>query len=688
MKIELEYINKLPVFITKNPKTLGSKIFGASLDKSKEFWRYPAFPPFLDRVLHDLEEVYKHLDFSPEAQNYLDNQHTEEEWFDYARNVTLPGSYKSYQHQSEGLGRLLCNYRYILQWEMGTGKTKPVIDLAYLLRKKVLVLCPPVAIGTWLKEVEKHTDSTLSAVGMTGTRKRKLKILNNCAQKDFLIVSYDTARRYGIPTVFGQARKLVLEKKQREEPISLTRALRMVNDPKKQTQLMDDWIKGREVKDIKEEVKDLTRDSYQWISQLTEFSIIVADESHRIKTIESQRTKVCMRLAAKFSRRYLLSGTLSLGDPRDLYPQLKFLAPYILPTQYDKFCRKHIAYAHQNKPIVVGYKKLDELNRLVSWVSDQKKLADCVDLPERTFVPLYFDLTQKQRKDYNEAITDMSITRYLHDPLEIQNNAICLSKLLQICSGFYYDTHKLTDICDDCPYLRQCIARGTQPGSSKCVYNKTQLTQQSREIVRYSPNPKLEFLNEFLDNLLNAPNNKVIIWANFIAELDDIEKILQAKKLKYVRADGTNTSQMYLMESTFQTDPSCRIFLGQVSVGISITLTAAKYTIYYSRNWSLENWLQSQNRNYRIGQEEKTVVYILCGRHTVEIQQLSALRSKKDIASTLTQHINCLICSRYSKCLKEGIEPWSDDCILQKNVIKQPTRAGIIELQEDTKEDA
>lgn len=685
MKIELRHVNELPVFVTENPDPQGNRVFGASLDKSKSFWRYPAFPPFLDRVLYALEKVYRCLDFSTEAQVYLNNLHNEDDWIEYAHETPLPGPYDNYDHQATGLGKLLHNYRYILQWEMGTGKTKPVIDLAYLLRKKVLVLCPPVAIGTWVKETKKHTDGQLSTVTLTGERKRKLRVLNQCDNTDILITSYSTARLHGIPTVSTQARKLVLDKLKRHEPLPLTQTLKMLNDPETQKRLISDWLQGRKIKNIRAEVKELIQNSRQWLSQLDRY-IIVADESHRIKQLESQQTKVAMRLAAKFPRRYLLSGTLSLGDPRDIYPQMGFLAPYILPMHYDQFCRKHVVYADQNKHIVVGYKGLDQLNRLVSRLSDQKRLNDCVDLPERTFIPLYFDLSAKQKKDYNEAITNMSITGDRDEPLEIQNNAIRLSKLLQICSGFYYAPHKLINICDTCPHIRKCIAKNIQPGSPSCVHSKTFSMQQPREITRYAKNPKLELLDTFLDDLLTNPREKVIIWANFTAELDDIESKLRTKKISYVRADGTNTKNMASMESTFQHDPKCRVFLGQIAVGISITLTAARYTIYYSRNWSLEDWLQSQNRNYRIGQKEKTMVYILCGRNTVETQQLAALQAKKDIATSLTQHVNCLICSKYKTCLAEKIEPWSDHCILQQRVIKRPTRAGIIELGKDTKE--
>jgi len=682
MKIGLNSINGTPVFTVEDPTSTGGRVFGGTLDRSKTHWRFPAFPPFVERVLHDLGKVYKPLEFSPEAQAWVDTLKTEADWIEYASQVKLPGPFKNYEHQAIGLGKLLHNYRYILQWEMGTGKTKPIIDLAYLLGEKVLVLCPLVASRNWEKEVRKHTDRGLSPLAMLGSRGKKLRILNDHDSADVFIVTYDTARLHGMPSIAPKVMKLVAEQRGYTPPDSLKRALIHLNDPAIQLRLAKEWLKGRSAKEIGKEARELAHGSLQWITQLG-CSVIVADESHRIKHIKSQRTKICMRLAAKFPRRYLLSGTLSLGDPRDLYPQLKFLAPYVLPYDYQKFCNKYVVYSQWNKHVVVGYKKLDTLNKVVTGISDRRELDDCVDLPERTTETIYFDLTKAQLHDYNQAVEQMVIDRPNTEPLELQNGAIRLNKLLQICSGFFYSPKGGENLCDSCPNLRKCVAQGIHPGSPLCILDAA---QSERETLRYATNPKLNMLEEFLDDLRENPKAKVIVWANFEAELDDIEGLLVKKKLGYVRVDGSNSKKMSEMEDTFQGDSECRVFLGQIKTGISVTLTAAKYTIYYSRSWSLEDWLQSRNRNYRIGQTEKTVIYHFCARKTVETQQIAALQSKQDISSSLTKHVNCMLCVQYPTCVKEKIDPWTDGCILGREAKKRITKVGVVHLGEDTEE--
>jgi SNF2 family DNA or RNA helicase len=682
MKIGLSALNETPIFTVEDPTSTGSRVFGGTLDRSKTHWRFPAFPPFVERVLHDLGKVYKPLTFSAEAEAWIGMLKTEEEWIEYASNVKLPGPFQNYEHQAVGLGKILHNYRYILQWEMGTGKTKPIIDMTYLLKEKVLVLCPLVAAKNWAKEVRKHTGDALTPLAMLGSRGKKLRILNEHDTSDVFIATYDTARLHGVPSIAPKVLKYLLSERGYYPTDALKRALTHLNDGAIQMRLAKDWVKGRTTRDIGKEARELAKGSLQWITQLG-CKVIVADESHRIKHIKSQRTKVCMRLAAKFPRRYLLSGTLSLGDPRDLYPQLKFLAPYTIPYDYEKFCDKYVVYSQWNKHVVVGYKKLDTLNKVVTGISDRKELDECVDLPERTTETLYFDLTKAQLNDYNQAVEQMVIDRPNAEPLELQNGAIRLNKLLQICSGFFYSPTGSESVCDGCSNLRKCVAHGIHPGSPLCILDETEST---RETLRYSVNPKLDVLDEFLDDLLANPTSKVIIWANFTAELDDLEGLIKKKKLGYVRVDGTNSHKMSDMEDIFQQDPQCRVFLGQIKTGIAVTLTAAKYTVYYSRSWSLEDWLQSRNRNYRIGQTEKTVIYHLCARRTVETQQITALKVKRDISSTLTKNINCMVCANYAQCVKDNIEPWADGCILSRQIKKKITKVGVVHLGEATEE--
>jgi SNF2 family DNA or RNA helicase len=352
---------------------------------------------------------------------------------------------------------------------------------------------------------------------------------------------------------------------------------------------------------------------------------------------------------------------MSDGDPRGLYPQLMFLAPYLMPEDWDTFCKKHIITAPGCKHIVVQYKNIDVLNKRVDLVSSTKLLDECVDLPKQLPpVTVYYDLSTEQRKEYNRAAKDYKLWRDEDaEELDLSHSAVVISKLLQICSGFVY----VPEVQDPTVLM-----------SSQDLHSK--LPVPGHDTQRYSPNPKLAALMELLEDMLNGQRAKVIVWANYIAELDDIEEALKNSGIGYVRVDGSNSIRVAKYVERFQTDPKCLVYLAQEITGESITLTAAKYMIYYSRSWYLDAHRQSKKRNYRIGQTQHTGIYYLVAAGTTEEQQLTALEHNITLATILTQHHNCAVCKHYSKCLDRGIKPWDNDCVLEKDphrVVTKPT---------------
>lgn len=671
MKVILEYLNKTPVFVIYDESPDWKRVYGATYQKQNKRWLFPAFPPFIQKVLHDLSKIHPGITYSKEAEAWATDITDTEKIKERVATAKFPIT--SYEHQTQGLETLLHNWRYILNWEMGTGKTKVIIDLMLLLKgQRALVLCPVVGVENWVEEVNTFSEGQLKVTSILGkSRKAKFEKLLRTSDADLIVTSYDTARLYGIPYLSDIVSKICKTINQYPSD-ALKNHLMRINSTEEQKRLTEEWIRGRSVQDIGKEVSELRANDIQWLSEIP-YDIIIADESHRIKQIHSQRTKVCLRLSAYASRRYELTGTLSLGDPRDLYPQLKFLAPYTLTDTWDEFCSNHVEFSPWHKHIVLGYKNLHEINSRVDQVTDRKKLDDCVDLPTRRFKTIYFDLTKTQMQDYNYAVKEMQLDIPNADPLELKNGAIRLSKLLQICSGFYYYNVDNT-ICDDCPRLHACVDSGILPGTPKCIQ---QAVIAGRQEQHYGVNPKLNAYEDLLKDLLSG-GHKVITWANFTAELDTLEKLLVKKKIGFVRVDGSTTKNIKSLAKQFQEDPDTIVYLGQITTGIVINLTAAKYVISYGRTFSLEDWLQSLGRSYRIGQKEKTVVYSLCAQGTVERQQLIALEQKEDIAHMLTHKINCLVCKKYEKCIEKGILPWTERCVLSTTVKRVVSKATCV----------
>jgi SWI/SNF-related matrix-associated actin-dependent regulator 1 of chromatin subfamily A len=526
----------------------------------------------------------------------------------------------------------------------------------------VLFRSPLVAAKNWQKEIIKHVGSALSCLPLVSGRQDKLDGLKEAKDFDVVTVPFDTARLYGLPQLHLAARKALVGARFPLPKADLD-LVRQVNDPKTQVRLIQETLSGKTRKELKEEVVALTQEP-QWLTQIP-YKIIVADESHRIKHLSSVRTKVCMRLAAQATRRYLLSGTLSQGDPRDLYSQLKFLAPYLVKEDYQGFQKRYVSFSPWNKHIVTGYKNLHIINAIVSGVSSVKKLAECKDMPEQLFVPVYFDLYAEQVSDYNYAVKENGLP---DEDFPFANGAVRISKLLEICSGFHYSPPPST-VCDTCTSKVYCVDANIRPGAPKC----SRADELPRRTMRYGVNAKLDALNDLLDDILEDPEHKVVIWTYFDVEIDDVQELLNRRKVKHVRVDASNSSKAVEIAEEFSTK-DYRVYLGKIGTGISIDLTASRYMVYYSRSWKLDDRDQSSKRSHRITQNERTLVYDLIAKNTVEESQMAALNLRQDVSKLLTEKANCLTCARYEACQKASIKAWDVGCKMETSVPRGVTK--------------
>lgn len=662
IKVKFTKIGSTPAFcVPGRPDDSWSRVFNSQYHTPSRLWIFPAYPPFLENIISDIKKIDKNALSEEEADKARTHGRSFEHWNAFVREHPTLGPLNSYEHQLVGTAELLAYYRWYLRWEMGTGKTKVVIDALQHLREKAVVICPLIAVGNWAAEADLHSAGTLSTITITGTARQKEKKLLEAREKDVVIVSYDTARIYGVPVLCSEAVKLKKKEGMGSSPqhVLVLDKVAMLTDDKEQMRLLLDFYAMRKTSvAIAKEVDEIVGPYPPFLSFL-DFSVLVLDEAHRVKSITSQRTKIISKLSSKASRRYLLSGTPTMGDPRDFYTQLRILSPALMPEEWHTFVQKFCVASPYNKHVVTGYKNLHIINQRVNSVSSERKLLDCVDLPERTYQNIYYDLEGTQRADYNQAAKDQEILLPEQTIMDLSMGAVKLNKLLQICSGFYYRPKQDETLpCDTCEHLHDCFKQGIMPSSKACVKPASNLPKQ----VVYKDNPKLKALDDLLEDLLDDPSNKVIIWCVFTTELDMVEELIKKRKYGHVRVDGSNTKNIRMYEQIFNSDASTRVYLAQIHTGIAITLNVAKYSVYYSRSWSPEDWLQSRGRNYRIGQKEKTVEYCLVGNFTVERQQLHALKNRQDISDTLTKRINCLLCERYEFCLKNSIEPWSQNC--------------------------
>jgi len=136
-------------------------------------------------------------------------------------------------------------------------------------------------------------------------------------------------------------------------------------------------------------------------------SLIAVDESTTIKTPTAKRTKAILALGRLAKYRRILTGSPVTKSPLDLYTQCGFLDGYLLGfDSYYAFRNRYATMLDRNfggrrVQIVGGYKRLDELSEKLKPFSDRVLKEDCLDLPEKTYVERQVELTDEQKTLYS-----------------------------------------------------------------------------------------------------------------------------------------------------------------------------------------------------------------------------------------------------------------------------------------------
>lgn len=243
------------------------------------------------------------------------------------------------------------------------------------------------------------------------------------------------------------------------------------------------------------------------------------------------------------------------------------------------------------------YRNLDKLSRLIAPHSFRVLKKDCLDLPDKIYKTLFFSMTREQIDIYKKAEDECRLVFQGQETPFAKLTAV--TKLAQITSGYYI--HQLSD-----------------------------------DPVRIpGDNPKLDLLVERVQAIV-AAGEKVIIWARYRVEIEDIARRLAEAGISAVEYHGgiKKGDRVDAVEA-FQNGDASAFIGNQQAGGTGITLVAASYVIYFSNNFSLRDRLQSEDRAHRIGQT-KNVTYInIAAKGTIDEAVIGALLNKKDIADTI-----------------------------------------------------
>lgn len=317
------------------------------------------------------------------------------------------------------------------------------------------------------------------------------------------------------------------------------------------------------------------------------WSIMILDESSKIKNPSTQVSLCLRRFSRTVERRYILSATPAPNKQLEFFSQMGVVDSNILGTGYTAFRCRYFYRGFDEYTWEITDTKSNQLMNRIRLRAQFVDKADCLDLPDKIFQNRVLPMYPRQKKAYKELV-EKCLTS-IDDGIVTAASALTqIMKLRQITSGFVLDDdHKVQKV----------------------------------------DSPKYKELDGVLDELSGQP---VIVWVNFHAEIAYLMKRYGARCRAIYGKVAPGQRAINIRD--FQAGQYQILIAHPRTAGHGITLTNASYAVYFSLSYSLEEYYQSMDRIHRIGQTKKcTYIHLLC-EDTIDQQLLEVLQSKGSVS--------------------------------------------------------
>ena len=267
---------------------------------------------------------------------------------------------KPYKHQLTALEKSWNKETYAYFMEMGTGKTKVLIDNMSMLYDKgkidgALIIAPKGVVKTWYEqELPTHLPNHIENVTVLWqpniTKKQQEKLESLYEVETALHILVMNVEAFSTEKGVKFAQKFLLSHK----------------------------------------------------------TLMAIDESTTIKTPTAKRTKSIISLGEMAKYKRIMTGSPVTKNPLDLYTQCEFLNPYLLDfTSYYAFRNRYaemktMHLRGRSIQVVSEFKNLGELSETLQGFSYRVLKEDCLDLPPKNFTKRHIILTADQRKIYEQ----------------------------------------------------------------------------------------------------------------------------------------------------------------------------------------------------------------------------------------------------------------------------------------------
>ena len=384
---------------------------------------------------------------------------------------------KPYNHQLTALEKSWNKETYAYFMEMGTGKTKVLIDNMSMLYDKgkidgALIIAPKGVIKTWYEqEIPTHLPDHIENVSVLW----QSNITKSQQEKLESLFEIETALHILIMNV---------------EAFSTEKGVKFASK----------FLNSHKV-------------------------LMAIDESTTIKTPTAQRTKNIIKIGSMSKYRRIMTGSPVTKNPLDLYTQCEFLDPYLLDfASYYAFRNRYAVMKTMHVrgrsiQTVHAFQNLAELSDKLKGFSYRVLKEDCLDLPPKNWTKRHITLSKEQQKVYDEMKKTALAT--LNGKVTSTMTVITqLMRLQQItCGHFVADdgttqeikNNRITELMDvldetegkaiiwghwqkDIKNIVDEIEKIHGPGSVVSYYGLTPQDDRQDNIRKFQSDPKCRFM--------------------------------------------------------------------------------------------------------------------------------------------------------------------------------------------------
>jgi superfamily II DNA or RNA helicase len=332
-----------------------------------------------------------------------------------------------------------------------------------------------------------------------------------------------------------------------------------------------------------------------WIAEVG-WQLVVLDEAQAIKNPDAKQTHAAKKLKAQ--ARFALTGTPIENRLGDLWSIFDFINPGLLGSakEFTAFTKRLADRLHN------PYGPLRELVRpyiLRRLKTDKTVIAD---LPDKTEVKAFCQLTRKQAALYQQSVKEMA--ELLEITEGIRRKGLILSFLM-----------RFKQICN---HPSQWLGDGTWSEGDSGKWARL------REIAE----------------VIATKQEKVLVFTQFREMTAPLAAFLGSVfgRPGLLLHGETEVKKRQDLVRRFQEDESVAFFVLSLKAGgAGLNLTAASHVVHFDRWWNPAVENQATDRAFRIGQNKNVLVHKFVCRGTIEEKIDQMIEGKQQLSRDLLE---------------------------------------------------